>query len=336
MSRTFLLLPLLFTACTGADKADDTGSGPVVEECTVSIDSTIPTAGALNANYRAAIEFKLSEADATATVTSDIVGTTTVVDDGETIIFTPNAPLDPSTQYTVTLNYCRGASELSFTTSADGTPLTDVNILQDRTYSLNLAEARIVEPAGVGAILGTYLTQDILVGVQSVNDSEIQMIGAIGVEGSVPPVQDYCTSSIPFPVANFSEQPYFQIGPQTTTLAVAGLEIVIGDLEITGTFASDGTYFTGGTLAGTIDTRPLVGLVDTSKKPDPNAICELAASFGALCGACPADNEPYCLTLVADQIEALEVVGNPLVVIAQGDCEGCETAPPVEGAICEE
>ncbi|MDP2309051.1 MAG: Ig-like domain-containing protein [Pseudomonadota bacterium] len=335
MSRSILLLPFLLTACPAPDgKVDDTGSDTGTAACEISIESTIPSSGALDADYRASIEFKLSDADATATVTSTIAGTTTLVDDGETIIFTPNAPLEPSTAYTVTLNYCRGASDLTFTTSADGTPLTDVNILLGRTYALNLGEARIVEPAGVGSILGTYLTQDILVGVQTVDATEIQMIGAIGVEGSSPPEQDYCTSSIPFPVANFSAQPYFQIGPQTTTLAVAGLEIVIGDLEITGTFASDGSYFTGGTLGGTIDTRPLVPLLD--EEGEPGSICDLAASFGAVCGACPEDGEPYCLTLVADQIEALQVEGESLVVVANGDCPDCETTPPAVDAVCPE
>lgn len=328
MSRSILLLPLFLTACPEPDKVvDDTGSDTDGAACEISIESTIPSSGALDADYRAAIEFQLSDADGTATVTSAIAGTTTLVDGGETIIFTPNEPLEPSTTYTVTLNYCRGASDLTFTTSDVGTPLPDVGILQNRTYALNLREARIVEPAGVGSILGTYLTQDILVGIETVDNSKIQMIGAIGVEGASPPVQDYCTSSIPFPEADFAAQPYFQIGPQTTTLAVAGLEIVIGDLEITGTFASDGSYFTGGTLGGTIDTRPLVPLLDP--EGEPGSICDLAASFGAVCGTCPEDGEPYCLTLVADQIEALQVEGESLVEVAAGDCPGCDTGAPV-------
>ncbi|MDP2314474.1 MAG: Ig-like domain-containing protein [Pseudomonadota bacterium] len=333
MNRSILFLPLLLTACAGGDeKTDDTGE--VVAGCEIEIESTIPTAGALDADWRAAIEFKLSDADPTATVSSSISGTTTLVDDGETVIFTPNEPLAPSTAYTVTLNYCRGASDLNFSTSSDGTPLTDTGILVGRTYALDLAGARILEPAGVGTVLTSYLTQDILVGVSAVSSTDITMIGAIGKEKVSPPEQDYCDPSIPFPIANFSEQPYFQIGPQTTTLAVAGYSIEIGDLEITGTFAADGSYFAGGTLSGVIDTRPLAPLLDDSG--DPAAICNLAVSFGAVCEACPADGEPYCLSLVADQIQALQVEGQTLVEVTGNDCEGCESGPPAEDAICLE
>lgn len=334
MSRSLIVLSLLITACTGdEDKTDDTGDSGS-DSCGITIKSTLPAANAVDANYRGAIEFNLSDADPTATVSSSIAGTTTLVDDGETVIYTPNAPLAPSTAYTVTLDYCGGTADLSFTTSSDGTPLADVQVLVGRTYALDLAGARILEPAGVGSVLTSYLTQDILVGITAVSSTEINMIGAIGAEGANPPEQDYCDPSIPFPVADFDEQPYFQIGPQTTTLAVAGFALEIVNLEITGTFAADASYFAGGTLAGVIDTRPLAPLL--GEDGDEGAICDLAVSFGAVCSACPSDGEPYCLTLVADQIVAEEVAGETLVVVAGSDCTGCESGPPAEDAVCAE
>ncbi len=334
MTRSLLLLSLLITACTGEDKAGETGDTAGTDSCDVTIKSTLPAANAVDANYRAAIEFNLSAADPTAMASSSVAGTTTLVDDGETVIYTPNAPLEPSTAYTVTLDYCGGTADLMFTTSSDGTPLTDVQVLVDRTYALDLAGARILEPAGVGTVLTSYLTQDILVGVKTVDATSIQMIGAIGVEGSSPPEQNYCDPSIPFPSADFSAQPYFQIGPQTTTLAVAGYEIEIGNLEITGTFAADASYFAGGTLSGTIDTRPLAPLLgEDGEDSDEGAICDLAVSFGATCTACPADGEPFCLTLVADQIVAEEVAGETLVIVTDSDCPDCENTAP-NGGVC--
>lgn len=337
MIRLTLFLPLLaLTACPATtDKVGDTGdTGPDDGGCDVTIDLTVPSQGAVDADYRSAIEFHLSDADPTATVTSAIAGTTEVSEDGETIYYIPSAPLSPSTPYTVTLEYCGGSAELSFTTSSLGTTIADPTTLESRVYALDLANARIVEPAGIGAVLSGYLTQDILIGVTTVTDTEILMMGAIGVEGASPPEQDYCTSTIDFPTADFSEQPFFGIGPEDTTLSVAGYDIEIGELEITGTFASDGTYFGGGTLSGTIDTRPLAPLLDESG--EPGAICELAVSFGAVCEACPADGEPYCLTLVADQIIAEETGGESLVEILEGDCTDCENGPPAEDAVCGE
>jgi hypothetical protein len=331
MTRSILLLPLLLVACSGGDNKDSGDTDIGSDACDVTIDSTVPVANAIDADYRSAIEFHLSDPDSTATVSSAITGTTTTMDDGETVVFTPDAPLSPSTQYTVTLDYCGGSADLTFTTSGLGNPIPDTSALVGKTFALDLADARIVEPAGIGSVLTSYLTQDILVGVSGVTDTEIQMLGAIGVEDADPPTQDYCDPTIDFPAADFSDQPFFQIGPQTTTLAVAGYSIEIGNLEITGTIAADGSYFGGGTLSGTIDTRPLAPLLDDSG--DPGAICDLAVNFGAACEACPSDGEPYCLTLVADQIVAMGVDGT-LVPVIGNDCEGCESGPPAEDAVC--
>jgi hypothetical protein len=329
-SLLFLVLPLAFTACVGEDAGKDTSETDHLS-CEVTIDETVPLQGAMDADYRAAIEFHLSDADSSATVSTSIAGTTTLADDDQTVIFTPSAPLTPSTAYTVTLDYCGGSAELAFTTSAVGTEVPDTSALVGLTYALDLADARIVEPAGIGSVLTSYLTQDILVGVDSVEGTQIQMIGAVGVEDADPPTQNYCDPSIDFPVADFSENPFFQIGPRTTTLSVAGYNIEIGDLEITGSFSADGTYISGATLSGTIDTRPLAPLLDDSG--DPNAICSLAVNFGATCEACPSDGEPYCLTLVADQITA-EGIDGSLVTVSDSDCEGCESGPPAPDAVC--
>jgi hypothetical protein len=39
---------------------------------------------------------------------------------------------------------------------------------------------------------------------------------------------------------------------------------------------------------------------------------------------------------VADQIEALEIEGETLVVVAGNDCTGCADGPPAEDAVCVE
>ena len=321
MSRSLLFLPLLLTACPPAeDKVGETDDAPDV--CDIIIEESLPTVDQIDAYYRGNIEFRLSDPDPTATIVTNIPGSQLPSVDNETFIWEISAPLSPSTAYTATLDYCRGSAVINFGTSALGTAVEDSTLL-GRTYTLDLANARIVEPAGIGSVLTSYLTQDILVGVDSIADGEVQMIGAIGAEDAEPPRQDFCDPTIPFPAADWSASPYFQIGPQTTTLSVAGYDIEIGDLEITGTFASDGSYFGGGTLAGTIDTRPLAPLLDDSG--DEGAICDLAINFGATCTAC-SDDKPFCLTLVADQIIALEVANTTLIEVGGNNCMGCESA----------
>jgi len=324
---TLSILPLLtLVACSGKDDSGETGGNGGNGgdgACGVTVDSTIPSEGSTDAYYRANVEFALSDPDGTATITTDIAGHQETSEDGLTVLWVLDAPMSSSTPYTATLDYCGGSVTLSFTTSELGTEMADTNSLVGRTYIVALADARIVEPPGIGSVLSSYLTQDILLGVNEVSGDSLGIIGAIAKADVSPDEQDYCDPTIPFPTADFSAQPYFTVGPQTTTLSVAGYDIEIGDLNVTGTFAPDGTYFDGGTLSGTIDTRPLAPLIDDSG--DEGAICDLAINFGAECEACPSDGQPFCLTLVADQILAEELDEVTLVEVGGNNCMGCES-----------
>ncbi len=321
------LFPLVaLVGCSGGKDETGNDTSGNNNSCDITVDSTIPSSGSADAYYRANIEFQLSDPDSTATITTTIPGTQVTSDDGLTVKWVLDGPLDSNTAYTATLDYCGGSVPLSFTTSDLGSLIDDTSTLVGRTYVVALGEARIVEPPGIGSVLSSYLTTDILMGVSSVDGSSLNIIGAVAKADVSPDEQDYCDPTIPFPTADFSAQPFFTVGPQTTTLSVAGYDIEIGDLNITGTFSSDGTYFDGGTLSGTIDTRPLSPLIDDSG--NPGAICELAVNFGATCEACPSDGEPYCLTLVADQILAEQVDGVTLIEVGGNNCMDC--AAPTE------
>lgn len=341
MNRLLFLSALVLMGCPGGDEKDsgDTAGDldTSADGCEIEVEETVPAPDAVDAYYRGTIEFRLDDPDPTAEIETDIPGVQSTNEAGDVIYWTPSEPLAPSTSYSATLHYCGGDAEINFTTSALGTELTDAQTLVGRTYVLDLQNARIVEPDGIGSVLTSYLTQDILVGVETVSDTKIQMVGAIGAEDASPPRQEFCDPTIPFPEADFDESPFFVIGPEDTTLSVAGYSITIGELEISGTFAADASYFGGGTLSGTIDTRPLDGLV--SDTGEPGAVCALATNFGAECEPCPNDGEAYCLTLVADQIVAEEISGTTLQQVEGNNCTGCETwtqdtVPAPEEQVC--
>ena len=55
----------------------------------------------------------------------------------------------------------------------------------------------------------------------------------------------------------------------------------------------------GGTFGGMIDTRGLVGLLDSK---DPNAVCDLIEeTVGVSCEDC-GGGEDYCLTILAEDV----------------------------------
>ncbi|MFH1464324.1 MAG: Ig-like domain-containing protein [Pseudomonadota bacterium] len=307
---------LAFSVACGEEKTDDTQ----IEDpgCEVGIDETIPADGATDAYYRADIEFQLDDPDESSpTITlsqggTDVPGSTWLNDDMDVVYFTPTAPLAPSTSYTATLSYCSGTPSINFTTSALGAELTADVVSQ--TYVIDLATARFVEPAGVGELIGEFVTMNVLVGVTEVSGSEITMMGALSVEGGTE--QDFCTPTFDFPAADFSETPYFVVSADEITLSVAGYDIPLKDLEVSGTFASDGTYFGGAVLGGTVDARDIVEMIDEVDTWED--ACALTASFGAPCVACD-DSVEACLTLLADQIVAEQNPGQVLEVVGEDD-----------------
>jgi hypothetical protein len=293
---------------TGVDSGVDTGgdTGP----CRVTVRSTTPVRGSRNAYYRSPVSFELSAADATATIDAPVGGVTTVSSDGETVTFTPDSPLDPLTAYTFTLRWCGGESGLSFTTSELGSPLASVTSVEGRTYAFDLTTGLYVEPAGIGAVLASYFTQQVLLGVLEADSVSIDLRTSLAREGAWPAEQDTCTPSNDVDAADFSGQPWFAAGPMELVPVVAGFEVPLEDVTVEGTFAADGSYIGGGILTGMLDTRPLAPLVDDSG--DEAAICNLAVSFGVTCVPCPDDGVPYCLSMRIEGLSGTEADG-PLV-----------------------
>lgn len=325
----WMLSALLFVGCNKDKEAgDDTGDTSGTVECTVRVSETVPAQDE-SFYYRGTIEVYFTEADDTATVTlldsagGEVSGTSSWDDSGTVLSFEPSSPLSPSSNYTLNISYCYGAPSVTFSTSELGAE-AEVDELAGKAYTIDLASATFVEPAGIGGLIGDLLEQNILVGVVSADSSSLSMIGAISVTGTTE--QDTCTPSIDFPEADFSENPFFSVGPEDTTIAVAGYSATIRGLEISGAFAPDLSYFGGGKLAGTIDSRDLLTIPDLLELTgcdgtDDACLCDFIGGTGlATCSAC-SDGEDLCLKLLAKDIVAEEISGS-LVVRTDADVAG--------------
>ena len=322
----FVVPTALLAACGG--KTTETGdTGP--QGCGVTIYESVPATDATNHYYRASVEFHLTGADESAVASltdasgAAVAGASTLSEDATVVYFEPEAALSPSSAYTAGLTYCAGDANVAFSTSSLGEDVDAGVDLVGHTYALDLGEARFVRPEGVGVLLQQYVTQELLAGVTSVSDT-IAMLGAIAVEESDPIAQDYCTETFDFPDADFAEAPFFELGPSTTALTIAGFSVNIGDMLVSGTFAADGSYFGGGVLSGEIDGREVSEAFDEIE--DAEALCALAASVGASCEACTADGEIACLQIEVDQITATAVEGLTLEAVADSEChELCDS-----------
>jgi hypothetical protein len=333
MRISYIVLTTLALAACGKDKegsGDEESDVTDPNECAITAEPTYPANGAVDAYYRGAIEFELSDADDAATISvadasgADVAGTVSRIEDNKTIYFTPSAALSPSTSYTSTLTWCDGeTAEATFTTSSLGEPLTaDIT---GKTYVVDLASGNFVEPAGVGELIGSLLTQSVLLGVVSSEPTAEGLVIRGALSGEDGLTQDTCTQTLEdFPAADFTQSPYFEIPEGDVPLNVAGYEITINSMSISGTFAADGSYFGGGVLKGELDARDIGPLLkDQLEDTSPEYVCDLLLGFGVSCIPCSSDNEPVCARIHVNQLTA-ELTSGTLIEVAETEChESC-------------
>lgn len=341
MNRISMAAVIALTALAACTKDAETETDTT--ECTNSV-TPYPENGETQAYFRTSVEAKLQVADPTASLAladaagAAVAGQSTVTDNK--VVFVPTSALSPSTEYTATLTFDCGTTEWSFTTSEVGAAVTgDVT---GKVYALDLASGRFVHPEGVGDLIGQFLTTQVLVTVSSIEGTDINMLGAIATEGVTPIEQDICTETIPFPAADFSANPFWEIdGTGTITMInVAGYSVGISDLQLSGAFAPDASYIAGARLAGGLDTYPLATIVDATCVPDSTdypgcleAVCDLAAVIGG-CEACSDGTGDHCLSLDVDNISAEAITATVVERTVTDLCADTTGCPDYDRTAC--
>ncbi len=338
MNRLAMLVTgTLLMGCGSKDGGDSAagadGEGEDEAACAAEIGSYItPTSDeTTDFYYRDSVRIQLTEDDPSATIAltdmagTAIAGTTTL--DANVLSFTPDAFLDGNTKYEAVVTTCTDSDTFTFTTSNLGGVLQEgATSLIDRTYAVALSEATFLKPAGVGSLIQSAVDVNILLGVTGADDTTLNMMGAISETGST--AQDFCNPSLAFPDADFSEQPYFQIGPADTDLSVSGFNITIVQFRISGDFSADGSYFAGGMLTGEIDARDLLQIEAVAGLgEDADALCTLVESVSsgaATCETCSTDGQEYCLTVEVINIVAEEVPNLVLELLDDCDPNRCD------------
>lgn len=272
--------------------------------------------------YRDDVTFYLSDPDPTASITVDgVTGTVSFNEDGDEVTFSPDGEFEGASSYIATLSYCAGEESISFSTSDLGGDV-DLDALIDMTYSLDLASGTIVEPAGLEALLefaGFSLDQQLLLGVEAVSETAIDFLGALPDDSGE--AQDFCSATLDFPTADFTASPYFQIGPQDLSTEVAGYEVIINNILLSGTFSDDATWIGGVEFAGDLDLAPVADAIGFPA----STLCTYAAIFGITCDDC-GDGRSECLGLIIQDMDA-DSVDTVLEPIDMSDCHAeCPTS----------
>ncbi|MCB9674514.1 MAG: Ig-like domain-containing protein [Alphaproteobacteria bacterium] len=303
-----------------SDADADTDTADVPPGCTAQLLETFPVDLTTDAYYRTTVEWVFSDVapSATGTLAGPQGGSVSGVLSwsGSTLVFTSDSPLEPASTYTATVDWCGGNATSTFTTSEVGAAAPGPDLL-DRTWLLDVASGRFLEPAGLGPIIQSTLPIQLLLGASVATGTDLALMGAGTDTTSVVVQQDVCIETFDFPPASFASNPYFEVGPQTMAFPQpVGPDVVLEDLFLSGAFAPDGSSIQGGVLTARVDTRPLVPLLDPSG--NPNAVCQLVQLFGILCQPCATGGD-FCLDLHVDSLEAAEVPGLVLEPRAAAD-----------------
>ncbi len=320
--RTFSIVLLALAACN-KDKVDDDSAAvsdtdPVdtddtdtlTGDCSATVLSSTPEDGDSDVYYRTVFTVSFDgdgQTDAAEFSVLDDVGNpadvTDVVwsDGGVQVMF--RADLAPSTAYQLGTTVCGVTTAASFVTNTIGTPIADGNAsLAGRAYVTRLSDATIVDPAVLDPLLGQYLTVPLLFEVTAADDTTIDLLGALGYQeddGSFTQLTDL--PSWDFPAGDFTDTPYFFAQAASITILYGDIPIPLEDFTLEGSFTADGSQIVYGRATGLGDTRYLGALVN---QPDvESAVCDLAGAMGVYCEPC-ADGEPYCLFIIAEDIEA--------------------------------
>lgn len=302
---------------TGDTLPDDTGpddSDP--PPCQASVSLTDPVDGAVDVAVDINPVVVITEADATASLASDIPGTFTVSEDGLTLTWVAEGDLEYDTTYTVTATTCTGSSSFSFSTIAAEIP----DHLVGRTWGFNLSGGTITEPAALEELIGESLVPGLL-GVSAAGPGTVDLRVA-AADSSDEGHQDYCLATSDVDGASYADGAVYGSADEVW-VSLVGDPVPVYNLEFTGTWSEEGDEFSGGTLEGELDARYVSGWIGM----EPDELCEIAVFIGAECAECP-DGEPYCVHMRVEDLEGLEIDTTVDEVLAN-DCEGCEDGEPV-------
>ena len=299
--------------------------------CDISILETVPYPESTNAYYRSPIKVVLSDVDPTASVmvsTSDVDISGEILREENIILFQPDAPLLPSTQYNISVSYC-GSEEpanINFSTSDVGSPLNGgTAILEDRSYVVDLSQGTVIEPVGIGEFLQTLLNNKFLIDMQQVNPTQAYVRMALSKTNTAQ--QNHCVPTIEdFPIVQLEEAPYFTLSGTDIPIVIDQYQMLLYEFSISGTINPQGTEFVEMDAYGILDLREVFPILQ-----DFNLNAETVDDFvtyledlNVAIDPC-SDSENYCMIIVMSDLTASEIQQDVTPVCEPNCHTECET-----------
>lgn len=269
------------------------GTGPVARDAVIRV--------ALDGNP-GKVEFTVTGPD------GEVPGTVSL---GATeAVFTPTGLLPEGADIDYTVAVCDATQAGTFTVGSIE-HASSPDELDGNTYALDLTNATWVTPPSGGALIAQFFDGAVLVGIEAVSDTELDAIGASGLETTDGAwQQDPCFATIDFEPVDFASNPYFHILADVVEFTVQTATIQVHDVEISGGLTADAVV--DGTFAGEIDFREVDVVQDG---------CSMVGMIGLSCTDCTSDGEPYCMFVEAEDVAGEVLPG--LTVMPNVDPQEC-------------
>ena len=278
--------------------------------CDNVVVATFPESGATGVLANASLSATLTtpDPDVTIAVVDDagnaVAGSTTV--DSNTAVFTPDAPMEASTQHTMTITNCSGETAVDFTTSELGTPVSDPSSLVHGTFVVDFGSARTTTPPGVqGLLVALNDSFSLAASVQMVGETSADMM--LGYMDGEPPTQDLCSQTIPLDTFEFSN-PWFDLEADGAPLRFSVGDVPTETLRMSGAFAADGQSLEELHVHIVFDTRPIVPSIDPDPEASPTLACDFMGALNVQCVECAEGAGPYCADIEMTGMTATRVV----------------------------
>jgi hypothetical protein len=298
MNRSLFALLTLGLACTGT--TDDTAE--IIDDapsCDITVDDTWPASGTTDFYFRDSIEFTLSEPDPNAEIIFSRSGVQTTEDDGLRIVFMPDQPLPPSTDFEVALDYCHGSPTIEFSTSELGGSLENPLDIEGMTYRVDMDSARYLDNPGVADFLMGWLSRDLLFQINEIEDGGMNVRLAIATDDESDE-QDLCFRSFDIEGMELDGSDLLFSADDVLFAFYAG-SLQVGDFELQATVAPDLSWLGGAEFSGWVNVTDFAAALDLIGDED---ICDIIDNLDATCEPCPSDSSQSCVTLSGDRIIA--------------------------------
>lgn len=181
--------------------------------------------------------------------------------------------------------------------------------LSGRLYSIGAGNMVIEAPSGLDTVKAQLFPHNLLIYVVDQAGTRLQLAMALaGDDGR----QNHCEVVRTLPVADWSNNPAFLVGPGSVQTTFAGSAATFLDFQLYGVFEPDAARFGHGVLEAGLDLRDLQAAL-------PGTDCTALEGYGGSCGACP-DGELQCFELRVTQFKG-DFLDSAFDSRETGDCQ---------------